>query len=291
MAGSVGQYTQGWLPWMAHYSAIGAITRENQSAQFGMARLYTADAINSEIAWQVWMDVGTWKIAYVYQTAPNYGIASFLIDSASVGTIDQYNAAGAVNNYGEVSGISVTTAGLKTLTIRAASRHASSTGYFLPMNSIALIRTAGTSSTPGGVDTPGYTWMYLPWMGEKAKGGTWARSQDSAKFGGGSYNSDALSGSYLEWDIWLDAGTHKFASVASKAADSGIWDIQLNGVSKATIDMYASPATPNNYVEATGITVTTSGVYTFRLTSTTKNASSSAYGMNPYSVAWIRTGP
>lgn len=290
MAGSSGQPTFGFLPWQANYSAVNAIVRENNNGMLGMGRLYTADVLNSEIAWQVWMDVGTWKIAYVYQTSAGYGIATFLIDGVSVGTIDQYAAAGTTNNYGEVASISVTTAGLKTFTIRAASKHASSTGYFLPMNSVALIKTAGAHSTPAGTDTPGYTWQFLPWMGEKAKGGVWARSQDSAKFGGGSYVSDVASGNYLEWDIWLDAGTYKFAGFGSQTTDAGIWSLLLNGVSKATIDMYAAAATANVYVEATAIAIAAAGVYTFRLTSTTKNASSTAFTMYPYSLAWIRTG-
>lgn len=128
------------VPWAGHKSSVNAFTRDQGSGQLGGGRAYTADLLNSEVAWDVWLDSGTYKVAYVYQSASNYGIATFLLNGVSVGTIDQYAAAGAFNNYSEITAIAVA-AGLKTLTVRAASRHASSTGYFLPMNSIAIIRT------------------------------------------------------------------------------------------------------------------------------------------------------
>ena len=49
-----------------------------------------------------------------------------------------------------------------------ATKNGSSSDYQFILSSLALIATSGTYSTPGGSDTPGYTWQYIPWMGMKS---------------------------------------------------------------------------------------------------------------------------
>lgn len=295
MAGSVGQYTMGWFPWVAVKSSVGSWVRTNNTGSLGMGYWDSSagGAQNDEFVVPLYLDSVTWKWATVYWQDTASGIVTVTHGAQTLGTQDQYGTNGQ-NQYAEITSISITTPQAADLTMKMATKNASSTGYRGIYNSIALIRTAGTPSTPAGTDTPGYTWELAgAWMGVKASSGTWARSQASSKFAGGSWNNagSAASGDYSEWDIWLDAGTFTFSSEASKSTDSGIWDGKLDGTSKGTVDAYASPSTENNYLTITGASVSAPTTpVTFRLTSTTKNASSSAYGMYPYSLKWTRTG-
>lgn len=291
MPGSVGQYTQGWLGFQGHKSAVGTWTRVNSSTNLGMATIYNSSAAqNDEIVWDVWLDVGTWKIAYITQKDVNQGIATFLLDGVSVGTVDTYAAATQTNTYNEVTSISVTTAKVYSFTMKAATKNASSSGYILGCQSLALIRTAGSGSTPSsGTDTPGYTWSFLPWMGVKSAVGANGRFQGSGLLGGGfGYSGDQLNDSQ-SWDIWLDAGTYKYVHIYRRNTGNGINSVQLDGSTVGTIDEYGALA-DNVVAELTGIVVATAGVKTFTLLMASKNASSTGYAGAPNSVAWIRTG-
>lgn len=134
-------YTWEWIPWMGHKSDVGGVTRGLDSAMLGGGRAYTADAVNSEMATDFWKDTGTFKIASAHQTFSNSAIATYKFGSTSVGTIDHYSA-GTVNNvYAEITGIAIATAAVDTFSMVAATKHASSTGYFLAHHSKKVIRT------------------------------------------------------------------------------------------------------------------------------------------------------
>lgn len=291
MAGSVGQPTHGWFSWQASFANTNWSTRVNDANQLGMGRLASSGAQNDEVSWQVWMDVGTWKFSLVHNTGAILGIYSVRLDGVEQGTIDGYAGAGASNVYSEVTGISVTTAGVKTLALRMATKNASSTQYYGLIQSIALIKTAGAHSTPSGTDTPGYYWSYLPWMGSKANLNFTARQQNSGALGGGYLQTDTgASGNYIEMDVWVDTGTYKFACIHASSSSRGIVSVLFDGVSQTTVDQYVAAGAPNTYIESSGFSVATAGVKTMRLTSTTKNASSAGYEMTFQIIALIRTG-
>ncbi len=291
---SVGVYTQGWLAVQGSKSNVGGETRANFNTQLGMGELQnTAAALNDEFVWDVWLDVGTWKCVVIYRrnTANPIVTVSFDGDSPGdlFGTIDMYGAS-TVNVVAELAGFGITSARVGPLKIKATSKNASSSSYQMQLQSIALIRTAGTSSTPGGSDTPGYTWIYLPWMGTKSNTGWATRTQSSTELGGGRLVTDNTNQNNLfTVDIWMDVGTYKAALVHGKNTTFGI--VNLTGINGTqTFDGYNGSATSNNYTEVTGIAVATAGVKTLTFTMATKNASASAYGAALNSIALIRTG-
>lgn len=294
MAGSVGQYTQGWFPWAATKANTGWSTRNQDGTALGMGWFKTNNtAQNNAFSNDFWLDSVTWKAALIHYTSTDRPIYSVQFDGVTQGTIDGYSAGSVLNVYSEVTGISVTTASLKVVQVINATKNASSSAYNGNIMSIALIRTGGTPSVPAGTDTPGYTWEWIPWMGSKAHTG-WDisnRQQGSGYLGGGRLRNDAgAQNSYIECDTWQDTGTYKYAHIYNKNADEGTYSIRIDGVEKGTIDAYNAAASDNNYSEVTAITVATAGVKTFRLQMATKNASSSGYWAYVQSTKWIRTG-
>lgn len=290
MSGSVGQYTQGWLPFMANKSSVPASwTRAVRSDMLGMDQFYNNGAVNDYVEWDAYLDTGTWKIAIIHEKRPDGGIFSLQLDGGTVGTIDSYAAGATPNNYAEVTGISITGAGVKALRLSALSKNASSSSYYIIHQSIALIRTSGTGSTPSGSDTPGYTWQTLGWTGTKSNTGWATRTQGSAELGGGRLDTDttALNNLFTD-DVWMDTGTYKVALVRTTNTDQGIYNITgINGTQ--TVDGYAALAS-NVYTEVTGIAVATAGTKTVQVQMATKNASSSAYGGKLNALSWVRTG-
>lgn len=288
--GSVGQYTQGWLPWMGNKTNVNFASRNTFTTYLGMGEIETTVAQNDEITWDIWLDTGTWKYAQVYATANSFGIYSVQLDTVQQGTIDGYSSSTVLNVYTEVTGISVTTAGLKNFKLKMTAKNGSSSNYFAVLQSCAWIRTSGTASTPAGSDTPGYTFHHLPWMGNKSNTAWATRTQASTELGGGRLDTDSTAqNNLITDDVWIDTGTYKVAFVHGKQSDQGIYNITgVNGTQ--TIDGYAAGASSNNYTEVTGITVAAAGTKTIQVQMATKNGSSSAYGGRLNSMAWVRTG-
>lgn len=146
----------------------------------------------------------------------------------------------------------------------------------------------GTLGRRGTAATPGYSVFIVPWAGSKANTTFDTRAQASSNLGGGRLESSGAQNSEVSWDIWLDAGTYKFALLHTQADNAGIYSVQLDTVEKGTIDGYNAVATVV-YSEVTGIAVT-AGLKTFKLKMATKHASSTSYQARVHSCAWIRTG-
>lgn len=290
MAGSVGQYTVGWFPWVASKANTNFSARTNLSTVLGMGRLDSTGAQNAEVSWDTYFDSVTWKYAQLHQMDPSCGIYSIRLDGVEQGTIDGYNSVSTLNRYDEITGLSVTTAAVKTFAIRMATKNASATNYYGLLNSCAWIRTGGTPSTPAGTDTPGYTWEWIPWMGSKANTGWSARTQESTSLGGGRLGPSTAQNDEVSADAWIDSGTVKIPLIHVKSPDAGIYSIQFDGVEKGVVDGYAAAEAQNSYDEVTGVTVAAGAVVAFKLKMATKNASSSAYAGRVHSAKVIRTG-
>src|SRR3990167_1758173 len=145
--GSSGQYTQGWFAFVGHKSEVGPPTRASVSTLLSMGSITTPNTQNSELVWPLYLDSVTWKVADVHVTNGNYGIATYIFGATTIGTIDYYSAGTVSNVYAEITGFVNVTPQAADLTVRAATKNASSTGYYLELMSIALIRTGGTPST------------------------------------------------------------------------------------------------------------------------------------------------
>jgi hypothetical protein len=102
----------------------------------------STNAQNDQIDFKVYLAVGTYTFSLLGANG-NLAIVSILIDGVSVGTIDQYDAGGqAYNKLQQVTGISITTAGLKTISLKAATRNAGATSWWITATTMALFRTA-----------------------------------------------------------------------------------------------------------------------------------------------------
>ncbi len=130
------------LPW--NYSAItqGTWVFWATSGQWaGYTFENSTQAQNDQIDYQVYLVAGTYTFVLLAYHQTNSAILTLLIDAASVGTIDTYGA-GLANQRSTITSISVTTAGLKTVSFKAATKNASSSSYYLWLSAAALFRTA-----------------------------------------------------------------------------------------------------------------------------------------------------
>jgi len=130
------------MPW--NYSAITAGTwvwQASANQAFYGSYNNSSNAQNDQIDYKVYLDVGTYTFTNLTILDTSRAIITLLIDGGSVGTVDCY-AATAYNSIKSISGIAITTAGLKTISMKAASRHASATQWYIYSSGISLYRTA-----------------------------------------------------------------------------------------------------------------------------------------------------
>jgi len=131
------------LPW--HYSGItqGTWVQILDANQIFYGYFWnSSNTQNDRIDYKVFLAAGTYTFSIIGVTASNRAILTLLFDGASQGTIDLYAAGTAYNVLKTITDIVVGTAGLKTISLKAATRHASSTGWYLSVSSMALFRTA-----------------------------------------------------------------------------------------------------------------------------------------------------
>lgn len=101
-----------------------------------------SNAQNDEYGWDVILGAGTWTISLTHYKGSTYGIASVRLDGTTVGSVDCYNASTTWYNPASITGVSVASSGKKRLSIKIASKNASSSGYYAAIQAFALRRTA-----------------------------------------------------------------------------------------------------------------------------------------------------
>lgn len=293
MAGSIGQPTQAWFPFAAVKAATTWSVRNQVSNELAMGEWQASGSQNSAWSIDTWLDSVTWKVAMVLQKDATYGIHTIQFNGTTQGTIDGYNASTSSDNYTEITGLAVSTPAVTTVQTLIATKNASSSNYNAVQNSFALIATSGAYSTPSGTDTPGYTWEWIPWMGNKINSANLNyRAQKSGDLGGGvlENTTSGNTSDYVSTDCWLDSGTFTYTQVYEQATDSCIYTLDLDGSTVGTIDGYGvSAANTVGPVANIALTAKTSP-RAFRISSPTKNASSSTYNARIQSCKWIRTG-
>ena len=113
--------------------------------------------------------------------------------------------------------------------------------------------------------------------------GSWAFSSISGSWGAHIFdnNSTPAINDALDFQVYLAAGTYSLSVLYRKTSAAGIIEFYSTTDSNSigTIDAYAATATNNNLSTLTSYTVSTSGLKTIRMRSTTKNASSTNYVM------------
>lgn len=104
---------------------------------------YNASAAqNDEVTFPIYLKAGTWELQMLVVQLSSSGIATILLDNVSQGTLDTYQAGFNYNIIKTLSGISVATSGLKTLSIRMATKNASASSYRINVTMITLLKTA-----------------------------------------------------------------------------------------------------------------------------------------------------
>jgi len=102
----------------------------------------SSGAQNDEIVFDVLLGAGTWTLDLIGLATPGSGIITVLVDGVSVGTIDMYAGA---NNYAAVkalAGIVIAAGGNKVVTLRMATKNASSSGYLGAISELCFKQTA-----------------------------------------------------------------------------------------------------------------------------------------------------
>ncbi len=102
------------------------------------------------------------------------------------------------------------------------------------------------------------------------------------------YNSSTAQNDYVTWDIVLSAGTWNATFFVRKSSNTGIITLELDGVSKGTVDTY-SASIAYGKVSITGFTVSATGKTVLKVLAATKNASSSGYLLELFGISLRRT--
>jgi hypothetical protein len=102
---------------------------KNPSAQFDFWRTY----IN--------LVAGTYTFRLVYGSSGDRGIATIVLDSTTIGTIDTYSASSTIT-IGEITSISVASSGVFKVELQINTKNASSSNYYLLWTNASFIRTS-----------------------------------------------------------------------------------------------------------------------------------------------------
>lgn len=236
--------------------------------------LTALSAVGKYTEWQAALPAGDCIARILTYKSTNRGIYSLKLDGVEVGQVDLYAASGAPNVLVEVS-FSVASAGVKTVRWECVGKNASSTHYVDALCQIELV-PSGTSYAPtdallpGVVDVPPY--LYSADSGTV----TWVASIHSSRMWGGHLAEITSSANWwIEWSVWLPAGTFDLGIVAFLGTNYGIVDFTLDGSPIGTVDFYDPVGASNALKTLSGISVGATGLHTLRLTCTSKNASSS----------------
>lgn len=109
---------------------------------------------------------------------------------------------------------------------------------------------------------------------------------------GGRYNlspTGATTPCWLEWDLWLGAGTYRCLVQALRATTIGVSEVLVDGLTFGTWDGYAAGTTYVDYRLGTTRTLA-EGLHTIRLAKTgTKNASATEYYVAMSELTLVKT--
>jgi len=98
----------------------------------GNVQIYNSPvAQNDQLDYYEFLSAGTWTIYVCATKGTSQGIYTLLIDDVSVGTMDFYAGSGSDNNEMNVASIAVATSGIKKISLKVATKNASSSNYGL----------------------------------------------------------------------------------------------------------------------------------------------------------------
>lgn len=124
---------------------------------------------------------------------------------------------------------------------------------------------------------------------DPTRSSAWANNFSKVNFM--SYNLSPLGTAtgYLEWDMWLPAGTYQCIIESLTSNNIGIGEVLVDGNSFGTYDPYGATANQRHDHRLATTQVLTAGLHTIRLYKTgTKNASSSQYYIAMTQITLVR---
>jgi hypothetical protein len=128
-----------------NYDSIGAGTWELRPGGTSQAMLYFSNASHADLAnftLKAYLSAGTYTMRVLgIKSSPN-GIVDIDIDASEVMTFDQYDASTLYNEVWTQTGITISTAGLKSIKVRVDGKNPSSGNHYVDITSITLWRTA-----------------------------------------------------------------------------------------------------------------------------------------------------
>lgn len=122
-------------------------------------------------------------------------------------------------------------------------------------------------------DTP---WSHFLWGGLFKSSSGFTLDVNTAQLMGGYAKGSAL-GDYLEWDIYLPAGSWDITMFGVRNTDSGIISVQLDGAEQGTADAWGGAMVYNYTWPPILAVVATSSKKTLRLKTIAQNPSSSGH--------------
>lgn len=260
-------------------STVGSWVRANDTigGNHGYQKLTGPGTQNSEVVIPVFLGVGTWTIGLIGTVFTDKGIVTVLLDGISKGTMDFYSSGGpTLGQKKSITGIVVTTPKRYDVTLRVATKNASSSGYAMILNALSFIRTGGTADVVTSSDYPNGVWAWTPYLGWARSAGTFSALDNSTDIMG-IVDRFSVQNTYGEVDLWLPAGTYTLGIFHQKDTANGIITVKVDGVAVGTIDTYNGAGVTNQYAELTGINVPSGKLVTLRFENPTKNASSAGY--------------
>lgn len=161
-------------------------------------------------------------------------------------------------------------------------------GYYTSTDVEGALQEIGAGGIGGAGGTP-WNQQFLCGLGFVALTGAWNLVLNGAFAGYCGIQNDGTNGTEAAWQVSLDAGTYDLLLMGQTAPNRAIQSLRLNGTQFDSWDPYSAGGANNVVHTSSGITVASSGVYTFSILANGKNGSSSAYYIVDHMFAWQRT--
>ena len=270
------------------------LTVDTSSAWTRKGCRLSSSSSGSEIAWDITLSAGTWRIDVLHQQTLSSGIVTVKVDDVSQGTVDCFGTTN--NTVGSATGLIIPATRTVTLKLSITTKNAGSAGYECYLGAVTLRRidTLPTPKTwaagvlkrndlnanlrdltapPSLLDID----VFLPATANTNWSTITLDSPSNTHLYSGHKNSGGSQNDAINWDVILPAGTWRVDLLHTKGTDRGVYSVRFDGVEKGTIDGYNASAQYNQASSVTGITVASSGKVTVALVMATKHASSSSY--------------
>lgn len=273
--------------WPAFATAATTTTLTASASAFWATSIVLPNTQHSYLEWaDVALSPGDYRVSVLGYAATNYGTIHALHDGADTSARIDQNVTAA---YNQLLSDTFTVAAKTRGPLRLAMSSKTGTTYFGEITQAAIIKTSAGDDAGESVDD--LPWFIdVPLLARSSVSAGWALAMASSYYGGSTYYSDGTNGRWVEWQVWLPAGTWSLSAIHYAQSAQGILDLSLDGgASSGTIDCYSAGTVTNNKSTISGISVPTTKIYSVRLTVNGKNASSGGHAAYIMALQFRRT--